>query len=205
MKKAATTLLIGLLLIVNSLYSQSPLPIAGKAPDFIAKNSKGETIQLSKILEKGPVVIVFYRGNWCKHCNRQMQNMEDSLSMIRDLGATLIAITPEDSTNVGISRAKTDASFMVVPDAGHKIMDMYNVSYELGRMMTMGMRVMGINIKQISTSKDRTLPVPATYVIDANGIIRARHFDEDYRNRMSVKNILNALKYTISLASIGRQ
>lgn len=187
--------LFTLLVMSLELFSQSALPIGGKAPDFIVKDSEGKEVRLSEELQKGPVVLIFYRGNWCKHCNSYMSNMEDSLSMIVDAGARVIAITPEDSAYVQLTRNKTNASFQIFPDQGHKVMDMYQVSYKLGRMMTMGMSMMGIKIKEINASGDRVLPVPATYVIDERGIIRARHFNEDYRYRMPIKDIINAVKF----------
>ena len=121
--------------------------------------------------------------------------MEDSLSLITDAGARVIAVTPEDFQYVELTREKTEASFQIIPDQGHKIMDMYQVSYKLGRMMTMGMSMMGIKIKEINATGDRVLPVPATYIIDERGIIRARHFNEDYRYRMPIKDIISAVEY----------
>ncbi len=205
MKKIAIGLVLIWLMISASVFSQMPLAIGSKAPDFIAKSEYGKNVRLTEVLQKGPVVLVFYRGNWCKHCNKQMSNMEDSLSMISKLGATLIAITPEDSAYVEITRKKTDASFMIIPDHGHKIMDMYKVSYKLGMMKNIAMSVMGIRIKRINDSKDRTLPVPATYIIDEDGIVRARHFDVNYTQRMSVKDIVKALQYINYRASTGKQ
>ena len=35
-----------------------------KAPDFILPNARGEQIQFSHLLAKGPVVVTFYRGGW---------------------------------------------------------------------------------------------------------------------------------------------
>ncbi len=205
MKKVMMSLVLVWVLIGGDLFSQTPLAIGSRAPDFIAKSERGKQVRLTEVLQKGPVVLVFYRGNWCKHCNKQMSNMEDSLSMITAMGATLIAVTPEDSAYVEVTRKKTDASFMIIPDHGHKIMDMYKVSYKLGMMMNMAMSVMGIRIKRINTSKDRTLPVPATYIIDEDGIVRARHFDVDYTKRMSVKDIVKALQYLNYSASLHQK
>ena len=193
--KIALVNLFTILILSVELFSQSALPIGGKAPDFIAKNSKGEEVRLSEELQKGPVVLIFYRGNWCKHCNSYMSHLEDSLSLINAAGAHVIAITPEDYQGVEMTREKTEASFQIIPDQGHKIMDMYQVSYKLGRMMTLGMSMMGIKIREINASGDRVLPVPATYVIDERGIIRARHFNEDYRYRMPIKDIIDAVEY----------
>jgi peroxiredoxin len=37
------------------------------------------------------------------------------------------------------------------------------------------------------------LPLPATFVVGADGIIRARHVDPDYRKRMEIDELLAAL------------
>ena len=42
--------------------------IASKAPDFKAKDQKGEEVRLKDLLKKGKVVLVFYRGYWCPFC-----------------------------------------------------------------------------------------------------------------------------------------
>jgi len=38
--------------------------VGGKAPDFSLKNTEGKDVALSDLLEKGPAVLTFYRGNW---------------------------------------------------------------------------------------------------------------------------------------------
>ena len=44
-----------------------------KAPGFIAKDQNGKKVSLKNELKNGPVVVVFYRGQWCPYCNRQLK------------------------------------------------------------------------------------------------------------------------------------
>lgn len=38
------------------------------------------------------------------------------------------------------------------------------------------------------------LPIPATFVVGADGVVRARFVDPDYRRRMAVEELLDALR-----------
>ena len=98
------------------------LPVSVKAPGFAAKDQSGKTIRLTEVLKMGPAVIVFYRGQWCPYCNRQLIALEDSLSFIKEKGATLIAISPEKPENVAKTIEKTKATYSVLFDEGLKIM-----------------------------------------------------------------------------------
>ena len=55
------------------------LKVGDKAPDFTGYDQTGKTVDLKKLLEKGPVVLFFYRGKWCPVCSRYLNNYQDSL------------------------------------------------------------------------------------------------------------------------------
>src|ERR1700680_546199 len=44
------------------------LQVGQKAPDFTLPNATGGEVSLSSLLKKGPVVLSFYRGEWCPFC-----------------------------------------------------------------------------------------------------------------------------------------
>ena len=54
---------------------------------------------LSRLLEKGPVVAIFYRGGWCPYCNLELRAWQSHLSELNSLGATLVAISPQTPDN----------------------------------------------------------------------------------------------------------
>lgn len=51
-----------------------------------------------------------------------------------------------------------------------------------------------MDIEKANANKEHILTVPATYIIGKDGRIKTMHFEEDYKQRMSVKDIVNALK-----------
>ena len=48
------------------------LQVGQHAPDFYQKDAEGKDFSLSDALKKGPVVLIFYRGQWCPVCNKHL-------------------------------------------------------------------------------------------------------------------------------------
>jgi peroxiredoxin len=158
--------------------SPKGLQVKEKAPAFTAKDQAGKTISLESQLKKGPVVLVFYRGQWCPYCSRQLKKLEDSLSLITAKGATVIAVTPEKTENINKTISKTKASYPILFDEGLKIMKSYDVSYQVSEKTIGKYKGYGIDFVEANgTTNGTNLPVPAMYIINKEGIIVFRHFD----------------------------
>lgn len=175
------------------VWAQQGLDVGQKAVFFQETDQHDTKYSLKSNLEKGPVIIFFYRGQWCSHCNRYMSNLQDSLTLITDLGASVVAITPEKEEEIDKTIEKTDAEFPIIYDKSHLLMDAYDVTFVLSATKQKLYMLGGINIDVASGNDDHVLPVPATYIIGVDGKIIARHFDRDYKSRMSVKEIVDVL------------
>jgi peroxiredoxin len=194
MKK--TILLAGLLLSGFFLLAQEApegLFLNSKAPDFKGKDQNGKDVRLKDLLKKGKVVLVFYRGEWCPYCNKNLQRLQDSLQLIKDKGATVIAITPEQPESIAKTVEKTKAEYSILYDENLKIMKAYEVEFEIPENMLKRYRNGGIKIDEINGKNGNYLPIPATYVIDKESTITYRFFNQDYKKRPSVKEILDHL------------
>ena len=66
------------------------LQIGEKAPEFSGIDQDGNIINLSSILTKKPVVLIFYRGQWCPVCMRYLKSFQDSLKLIENKGVAVI-------------------------------------------------------------------------------------------------------------------
>ena len=169
------------------------LLVNDKAPGFVAKDQNGKKIDLEEQLKKGPVVLVFYRGQWCPYCNKQLAKLEDSLSLITARGATLITVTPEKQENIKKTIEKTKASYPILFDEGLVIMKAYDVAFSVDEKTVEKYKTYGIDFTEANGSNGAHLPVPAVYVINKEGKIVFRHFDKDYTRRASVAEILKYL------------
>ena len=193
MKKIFVPILALLMVVVmNAQDAPKGLNLNDKAPEFTARDQHGKKIGLKDQLKQGAVVLVFYRGQWCPHCNKQLKKLEDSLSLIIAKGASLIAVTPEKPENISVTIEKTKASYPILFDDGLKIMKSYDVAFAVDSKTIERYKGYGIDFLKVNgDTNGANLPVPALYVINKEGKIVFRHFDKDYTKRPSVAEILD--------------
>jgi peroxiredoxin len=169
--------------------------INSKATDFKATDQYGNEIRLKEILKDSLVVLIFYRGQWCPYCNRQLKRLEDSLQFIKEKGAKLIAVTPEKPVSILKTVEKTKASYSLVHDKEMKIMKAYGVAFEVDEKTVSRYKNADIDLAETNGQKDKIyLPVPAVYLISKEGTILYRYFDSDYKKRPSVKEIIDNIR-----------
>lgn len=179
--------------IANAQTDPTGLKVGDQAPLFTGVDNNGKSFSLESALKKGDVVLMFYRGQWCPFCNKQMSQMNDSLSMITSKGATVVAISPEIQENVTKTIQKTKASFPVISDEQMKIMKYYKVNFPVPQATIDRYKNFGIDFSVANGANGANLPVPATYVIGKNGKIKYVFFNPDYRKRASVQEIVSYL------------
>jgi len=171
----------------------NPLKIGDKAPLFEATSYANNEVKLKSLIDSGKVVLVFYRGAWCPYCNKHMSNLQDSLNLIIEKGASLITISPEVESSVEQSISKSKVTFEVISDKNYQIMNQYGVSFKVKEATLTKYKLFGINLEEANGNDDNVLPVPATFIINQNGQIGYIHFDENYKERLSVSEIIKHL------------
>ena len=186
---------ISILVASLSFSQEAPegLFIGSKAPDFKGVDQNGKEVKLKDELKKGKVVLVFYRGQWCPYCNRFLSKLQDSLQLITEKGATLIAVSAEKPEMVVRTVEKTKADFSVLHDRELKIMKAYDVEFEVPENTIQRYKNGNIDIEKNNGTNGKYLPIPAIYVIDKESTVTYRFFDSDYRKRPAVIDLLNQL------------
>ena len=178
---------------VNAQERPEGLFINSKAPDFKAKDQNGQEVSLKDLKKKGPVVVVFYRGYWCPYCNKFLKKLQDSLQLIQDKHASVVAITPEAKEGIDSTVQKTGATFPIIYDEDMKIAINYGVRFDVDDRTLARYKTSGIDLLKNNHQREASLPVPAVYVINKEGSVIFRYFDVDYRKRVPVKEILRAI------------
>lgn len=171
--------------------------INSKAPDFKAKDHHGNEIIFKDLRKKGNVVVVFSRGSWDPYSNRYLKRLQDSLMLIREKKAELLVITPEAREGIDSTIAKTGATFPIIFDSAMRISNGFKVAYRVEDKTLTRYRNSepSIDLLKINRQrKDAYLPVTAVYVVNNEGSVTFRFFDEDFKKRAAVKDILKALK-----------
>ena len=171
------------------------LQVGDKAPDFALSNATDKTIKLSELLKKGKVVLTFYRGSWCPYCNLQLSHYQKTLNEIHDLGAELVAIspqTPDESLNI---KEKNELDFEVLSDNGNIVARKYTTVFKNADAPVNTMTELGFDFDAHYSDDSRELPIPAVFVVNKDAtILFAKSLGGDYRNRVEASEIINALK-----------
>ncbi len=164
------------------------------APRFVLPDAGGGKIALDDRLAAGPVVLSFYRGAWCPVCNVELTALQEALPQIKELGASLVAVSPQapDASQAFVERL--GLGFDVLSDLDQEVSRAYRLQFELPAALHPIYRQIGMALDEHNADGSWNLPVPATFVIDGDGVVRARHVDPNYRERMSVVEILTALR-----------
>jgi peroxiredoxin len=173
---------------------ESAIAVGDIAPDFSLPGATGAAVSLSDRLSEGPVILSFYRGGWCPFCNLELQALQALLPEIKALGASLIGVSPETPDNSMTTAEKHQLEFDVLSDIGNKTARDYGLIFTVYEEMRPLYIKWGLDVPASNGDDSWELPVPATYVIDSNGVARAAHADKDYTKRMEPEQILAALR-----------
>ncbi len=175
--------------LMRSGVSERALKAGDSAPDFSLTDLLGNTVSLSALLGCGPVVISFYRGNWCPYCSLEIQALTELYPEIIKLGASLIAISPQKPDRMQAS----DAPFPLVSDPGSKVAEGYGLAFRLPDELRPVYERLGHPLSKVNAASDWVLPIPATYIIDEDGRIVLSFVDVDYRRRLEPREIINVI------------
>lgn len=171
------------------------LKLGESAPVFKQNDQHGEEIFMPDMLKKGPLVVLFYRGQWCPACDRYLSGLSDSIELIKSTGANVVIVTPETAENINKTEESTGIDAHIISDNSGLLMDAFKVSFFVTEAYQEKINTKyATDIAVSNGSKVAKLPVPATFIINKNGHIVWRQFDVDYHNRASANEILQALE-----------
>src|SRR5216684_3981314 len=146
--------------------TETSLKAGERMPDFALPNVEGRFVASQALLERGPLVVSFFRGGWCPFCTTELTALQQTVPDIEARGATLVAITPD--TGAALAAAKRDNALA------------YEVLRDLGA-------------RHGNAHDAWLLPIPATYIVDRRGVVRYAEIDCDFRRRMEPAAIVRVL------------
>lgn len=178
---------------VSGILTRIP-KVGDTAIDFTLPSATGDSVTLYSLLENGPVVLMWYRGGWCPYCNVQLNTMQQYLPQIRDYNAQLVAVSPELPDSSLSTRQRHNLEFSVLSDVNNVVANRYGLVYTQSEGVNKIFEERGMDWEGWYGNKDYNLPLPATFVIDRNGVIRYAFADADYKVRAEPEDILAALR-----------
>lgn len=177
---------------IRSIKVAKGLLVGDYVKNFNAKDIYDGEYNLSNALKKGPVVVIFIRGQWCPFCNKHLKQLQENLSLIYAYGANVVIISPEKSEFIKKTIQKTGAEFTILYDEDYKIADAFDVTFKPDKVdLFMYNKILGAKLKESHSDESERLPIPATFILDVDGKIVWRHFVLNHKKRSKIDDILN--------------
>jgi peroxiredoxin len=162
-------------------------------PTFILPDDTGHLVSLDQLLTRGSVAVTFHRGHWCPYCRININALAQAHREIVAEGSQIVAIMPDRQKFLAELKSQSNVPFPILTDIDNGYALLLNLAIWLGAEMQKMMEGRR-DLPKFQGNSSWMLPIPATFVVGRDGLIRARFIDPDYRKRISIAEMLTALR-----------
>src|SRR5712691_261757 len=148
--------------VITSGAAEKALKEGAQAPDFTLPDALGNAVTLSHLLRQGPVVMSFYRGAWCPYCNLELRAYQRVLPQLQELGATLVAISPQTPDHSLSTVENKELTFAVLSDVGNQVARAYRIVFTLEESIRPLYTTIGSDLPTFNTDATWDLTMRAT-------------------------------------------
>jgi peroxiredoxin len=184
--------------VAEAQLAERALRVGETIPRIELPDATGRTIDVRDLLADGPVVVTFYRGGWCPYCNLELRALQLRLAEIQQLGASLIAISPELPDRSLSVAEKNELAFPVLSDKGNAVARQFRLTHRIAPAVVAYQLGNGNDVAAFNGSDVPEVPLPATYVIDASGVVRFAFVSADYTRRADPEAVVTALRDVVT-------
>ena len=143
----------------------------GPAPAGVVHARDGHEVDLASLWDKQRVVVVFYMGHWCPHCQKQLGDLNEHAREFDAAGAKIIAISTDSTDDQTALHDKLGLSFELYSDPELTVIQKWGVA-------------------DFSAGIAR----PATFIVQPGGTISYRHVGQSQTDRPTTAEILQVLQ-----------
>jgi len=168
---------------------------AGEAfPEFELPDAEGRLVSLAELLAKGPLVVSFFRGDWCPYCTAELHAYQAALPEFQRIGAQLVAVTPDTRAAFVSQKRRHGLAYQILSDVDYGLALACGILFRLPDALRLMYREIGIDLAKRHGTSGCFLPFPATYIVDHGGIVQHAEIDPDFRRRMEPAQVVEVLK-----------
>jgi peroxiredoxin len=168
--------------------------VGERMPPFVLPDEHGELVSLEALCEVGPVAVTFHRGHWCPYCRITTRSLAEVQAKVAAEGGQIVAIMPDRHQFAAAFKGEAEASYPVLTDMDNGYAMSLNLAIWVGAEVQNLMALSGRDLPHYQGNDAWLLPLPASFVVDRAGIVRTRFIDPDYRKRMAVEDLVEALR-----------
>ena len=161
-------------------------------PPFLLPDETGRLVSLNSLLAKGPVAVMFFRGHWCPYCRLNVRAVIQAKDRIKAMGAQSSRSCRRRRNIAEKFKSESNAPFPVLTDLDNGYALSLNLAIWLGTEIQ---RLLSYqDMASFHGNDGWVLPIPATFVVGRDGLVKARFVDPDFRKRMEIDDLLAALR-----------
>lgn len=180
--------------VLDQGFLDQVLPVGAPMPPFVLPNAEGRLIRSDRLLGRGPLVLNFFRGDWCPYCRATLDALEAALPDIERAGGSLLAVTPDTGGRTLATKRAQGLHYQIAADVDHALGLQFGVVFRLPASYRAGLAANGIDLPLRQGHGGWLVPAPATFVIDPAGIVRWRHVPADPTRRAEPSDIVAAVR-----------
>jgi len=174
-------------------FAEKLLGVGAKASAFELEDQNRKLVSSADLLRQGRLVICFFRGRWCPFCVGQLEAMSLLAPHIEQIGASLVAISPQTVQQSFFMVDQHKLPFPLLSDAGNQVARQFGLVYRVPDDQQAIYRRAFVNLPFANGDDSWELPIPATFIIDHDNSILYASADEDYTQRPEPQEILQQL------------
>lgn len=169
--------------------------VGDRLEPFVLRDVEGGELALEALLQRGPAVLVFFRFAGCPACNIALPYYDETLAPgLRDLGATLVAVSPQVPERLGEIRSRHNLTFKVASDRNNDFGRRLGILYTADEASQTAQRAKGGFIGDTTGTGTWELPQPAVVVIDHERVVRFVDVSPDWLVRTEADPVLQAVR-----------
>jgi peroxiredoxin len=171
-----------------------PLQVGQQAPTATVCTADGKQVEMAALYARKPSVVIFYRGGWCPYCNAHLGQIAKAEPELVAMGYQVLAVSPDKPESLKATLDKGHYTYELLSDSEVKLISAFGLAFHVDDPTVEKYRGFGIDLNAASGRDHHVLPVPAVYIVDAQGVIRFAHFDPDYKKRLSPDELIAAAR-----------
>jgi peroxiredoxin len=179
--------------LITSGAAEQALKEGAQAADFILPDALGVAMKLSHLLAQGPVVMVFYRGQWCPYCHLTLRAYQQAWPHIQARGASLVAISPQTPDHSRTLVEKLELTFAVLSDMGNQVARQFGLVFTIDEAVRGAYKRVCADLPAFSGTDSWELPMAGTFLIDQTGTVRLAFVNPDFTRRLDPSVIIARL------------
>lgn len=162
-------------------------------PAFSLPDQHGATITSTSLLARGKLIVTFFRGRWCPYCVTTLESLQFIYPEIQARGASLLALSPQKVQHNFLTADQHHLRFPLLSDPANAVARAFGVAYTVPAEQAALYRSVFVNLEHLNDNAPDTLPLPATFLVSASGLIERAFADPDFRVRPEPASLLALL------------